>query len=124
MSDWVDFHDGYVDGVLVSEADSNAHIYLRTVAKEKFVLTLHEVDVLRLEDFRQGNIIFEVQLLSLDQIDAQFVLHAYDYSDVSKDRFDFNAWIETARRKGLRGLEITPSYGCSMSALFKRLDLA
>jgi hypothetical protein len=113
----LDFHDGFVDGVLIS--GSTARIFLRSVAGETFTLVLAEVEGPLVNDLRKGNIIFNVTLLSVDELDADFVFRIYQYSDEHKRKFVLEDWTEPAKKKGLGALEITPSYGCTISALFR-----
>jgi hypothetical protein len=117
MIDQVDFHDGYVDGLLTF--NSVVQILLRSVAGEKFTLTLRGVEAFRADDLRQGNIILELRLLTVDQIDALFIFDLYGYSNESRQGFSLNAWVERAKGEGLLALDIQPSYGCSISAIFK-----
>ena len=112
-----DFHDGFFDGVLLS--DYCARILLRTVKGDRFTLTLNELEALRVNDLRKGNIIFEVLFLEPKQLEASFVFELYGYKDERKKTFALDEWVEKATRKGLTGLEITPSYGCTILAIFK-----
>jgi hypothetical protein len=56
-----DFHDGFLDGVFVS--GSQAAILLRTLEGQKFKLVLRDVERLHVENFREGNIVFSMDLL-------------------------------------------------------------
>jgi hypothetical protein len=112
-----DFHDGFVDGVF--SFDSTVRIFLRSVTDDKFTLVLDEVDALRINDFKKGNIIFELRFLSPDQLDADFVFETHDYSEQHKKNFALKDWIGKTQEKELTAIEITPSYGCSLLALFK-----
>jgi hypothetical protein len=121
MTGLADFHDGYVDGVLLSP--SGARILLRTVEEGKFTLVLSRLEALRVNDLKKGNIIFEVKLLQLREIEASFVFEVHEYSDEHKKTFVLDEWVEKAAKKGLAALEITPSYGCSILAIFNGYTL-
>jgi hypothetical protein len=112
-----DFHDGFVDGVLLS--DPSARILLRTVEGDRFTLMLNELEALRVNDLRKGNIVFEIAFLEPKQLDASFVFELYGYSDEHKKTFVLDEWVKEATRKGLTAIEITPSYGCTILAIFK-----
>ena len=112
-----DFHDGFVDGVLLS--DPSARILLRTVEGDRFTLALNELEALRVNDLRKGNVVFEVAFLEPKQLDASFVFELYGYSDEHKKTFALDEWVKEATRKGLTAIEITPSYGCTILAIFK-----
>jgi hypothetical protein len=117
LTDLPDFHDGYVDGGFSS--DSTVRILLRSVSGEEFTLVLDEVDALRVTDLMTGNIILELKLLMPDQLDPNFVFGIYEYSDEHKKKFVFQDWVEKATQWGMNALEITPSYGCCLLALFR-----
>jgi hypothetical protein len=110
------FHDGFLDGFLLSK--SEARIFLRTAREEKFSLILHGVEALRANDLREGNIILSVTFLEPEQLDVSFVHEVYQYSDEHKKGFILEAWIRSAVQKNLKALEILPSYGCTALAIF------
>ena len=51
--------DGWFDGIRVSE--DVATLYLRNLSGKERLLVLESVTVLRADDFRQGNIIVELE---------------------------------------------------------------
>jgi hypothetical protein len=116
-----DFHDGYLDGLFVS--GKTARIFLRTCTGERFTLFLQEVERLHAENFRQGNIIFSVDFLRLEQLSPEFIFEVYEYSEPDKQNFVMDNWVQGAKQKGLQALEISTSYGCSAFALFKHYEL-
>ena len=95
-----DFHDGFLDGVLVCA--SSAVILLRTVTEQRYTLQLNEVDVLRANDFRKENIIFELNLLSPGHLDNEFIFAAYDFSDQFKEQFVLEEGRGRPTRNALR----------------------
>ncbi len=117
MNNPPDFHDGFVDGVLLS--GPSVRILLRTVEGDRFTLILNELEALRVNDLRKGNIVFEVVFLEPKELDASFVFELYGYSDEHKKTFALDEWVKEATRKGLTAIEITPSYGCTILAIFK-----
>ena len=56
------FHDGYVIGVRLRE--KAATIYLRQVDGSDFEVVLNDLEALQIEDFRQGNIISMVEIVT------------------------------------------------------------
>jgi hypothetical protein len=112
-----DFHDGFVDGVFLP--DSSARIFLRTVKGDRFTLKLNELEALRVNDLRKGSVVLEVVFLEPKELDASFVFELYGYSDEHKKTFALGEWIKGATRKGLAAIEIAPSYGCTILAVFK-----
>jgi hypothetical protein len=116
-----DFHDGFVDGIFVS--GTTARIFLRTEGGRGFTLVLRGVDALSVNDFRKGNIVFEVNVVDLDQIDKDFVFGLYGYSEQSKQNFVLTEWVENAKKRDLKAIEIIPSYGSAVSVLTEDYEL-
>ncbi|HTS35281.1 MAG TPA: hypothetical protein VMH04_06390 [Candidatus Solibacter sp.] len=122
MGNLPDFHDGYLDGLFAS--DSDARIFLRTVDGQAFTFVLRNVEALRADNFRLGNIIFELNLLTPEQIDESFLCQAYEYSEQVKERLVLAGWKVRAAQKGLSGLEITTSYGCELRSIYAAHELS
>jgi hypothetical protein len=106
-----------MDGIFIS--DASAYLFLRTVDKQPYTLQLEGVEALRADNFRQGNIIFELNVSTVDQLDESFVFQLYEYSVQRKESFVLEEWRASALHKGLSGFEMTSSYGCMLSAMFK-----
>lgn len=110
-----DFHDGYLDGLLVS--NRQARIFIRTHRGAQFTLVLREIERLHAENFREGNIIFSVDFLEPEQLTVEHIAEAYYYGQISPE-FVLSDWMEKAKQKGLKTIEISTSYGCSALAFF------
>ena len=108
MDNQPSFHDGFLDGLLTSQSGP-VRVFLRTMRGEKFTLLLEDVLMLTLNEFREGNIIFGVDFLDASQLDPSAVGDC-----------DLAAWIEKAREKQLRALQISASYGGTLVAMFRR----
>jgi hypothetical protein len=121
MNSEANFHDGFVDGLLLY--GKKAHVFLRTVKGEKFTLILHDVDALRVNDFLEGNIIFSVEFMEPNQLDESFIFDAYQYSEEYKKSFVLATWIAKATEKHLKAAESSPSYGCELLAVYKEHQL-
>jgi hypothetical protein len=59
------YHDGFLDGIAVSDRD--AQLSIRSVDGERRVVALHGVAHLKLDDFRQGNIISNLWWLTVPE---------------------------------------------------------
>jgi hypothetical protein len=116
-----DFHDGFVDGVLVSGL--RAKLFLRKIDGQKFTLALHGIERLHVENFREGNIIFSLDFLELEQLTLEHVCQAYQYNEHTLASFIMKDWVEDAKQRGLKAVEISASYGCSALILFKSFEL-
>ncbi|HEY1815412.1 MAG TPA: hypothetical protein VGG74_23850 [Kofleriaceae bacterium] len=64
------YHDGFLDGVLVSDDGTAARFAVRSIEGVRRILTLRGVVSLHLDGFRQGNIVGYMWLLRGDQASA------------------------------------------------------
>jgi hypothetical protein len=120
-SDLPGFHDGFLDGLFTFGPE--ARMFLRRENGEKFTLILHGVERLQGEDFWEGNIIFDVVLLEPEELEVSDVFELYGYSKEAMKTFSVTDWAADAKAKGLRAVQISPSYGCSVQALFRSSEL-
>jgi hypothetical protein len=113
------FHDGYVDGVLVEK--ETARIFVRTVSGERFTIELSGVKSLVLDDFRPGSIILDVEWLDDAKKISDHAISRYYYRPANPTlRAEF---IRSIEGQQLRGLGISPSYGAGLVAIFKEYEL-
>jgi hypothetical protein len=114
------FHDGHVDGVLVAEG--SASIFLRTVSSEKFTIVLRGVKSLVMNDFRQGNIILDLEWVDAMNISDSAILDYYwmpkGEAAVLRER-----WIKEIKGSQLHAIEISPSYGANLTAIFRDREI-
>jgi hypothetical protein len=112
------FHDGFIDGLLVNGLD--ARVFLRTASQEKFTIVLSGVKSLVLDDFRQGNIILSVDWLDPASLHDESVRRLYQVAQKSSVE---ERWILDAQTEGLHALEIIPSYGGALAAIFQGREI-
>lgn len=114
------FHDGYINGVLVAE--ESASIFLRTVSSEKFTIVLHGVKSLVMNDFRQGNIILDLEWVDAVNVSDSAILDYYSMPEgevaVLRER-----WINEIKGRQLQAIEISPSYGADLTAIFREREI-
>jgi len=115
------FHDGYVDGVLVSER--NARILIRTADDQRFTIILRDVKSLAVNDFRQGNIILSLEWLEPANIADDSILSYYSLRENEMSQLLRERWLKEISGKQLQALEICPSYGASLTAIFRGWEL-
>lgn len=115
------FHDGFFDGVWISP-DEQIHLFLRTIDNEPFTIVLRDVKRMRLSNIKAGNIIFDVTLISPDQITHEQIDWVHELSDVKKDE-QIAKLLASVREEGLKMLELCASYGAEGSVLYKSAQL-
>lgn len=123
-------HDGFVDGVqLVSE--NAVDVSLRDVRGKTFVMQLVGVEALLCEDFRLGNIILDVQIVSgaapdKDIINSMFVPPHPAAAREFHDRHEgfLERKIDKVSEGTLKLILIVPSCGCSLRALCREVNIS
>jgi hypothetical protein len=117
MKTFNQFHDGFLDGLLIQ--GTAVRVFLSTEGRQEFVLEVRGVLSLKVDDFRQGNIILDVLERDGDDLTCQDMMSVFDFED--------EAWarkkLEEARGKNLVVLEINPSYGASCIILAESVEL-
>jgi hypothetical protein len=117
MREFNQFHDEYLDGLLIEGAD--AHVFLHTESGQKFVLEVSGVLSLRVDGFRQGNIILDVLIRNGDEITVHDIIGFFEFKEEAKALTK----LEEVRSKNLVVLEINPSYGATCTILAESVEL-
>ena len=117
MRSFSEFHDGFLDGLLVRNA--SAYLFLRTTNEEEFVLRMSGVLSLKADGFRQGNIIFDVLVRSGDELTAVDMVDLFGF----KDEAQAAKKLEESRQNGQLIIEVNPSYGAECFILAQSVDL-
>jgi len=107
---WPSLHDGIARGLLLC-ADKRVLLPIQVNGGLRHCLVLHDVERLRADDFRQGNIILDVTVSRGMQIDPADVAYA---SDINADA---EALLSQTMHRLIENdsvvVRINPSYGCS-----------
>lgn len=117
------FHDGHLTGVQL--AGEQATLFLRQSDGVDYVLNLHELKALQMDDFRQGNIIFDVEVITgaeLADPSALSRLYPGPHPSAAPGFHDTHAALMAGHRAGIVAGEaalivVTPSYGANLVAL-------
>ena len=116
-------HDGFVDGILLA-GESAVTVLLRDVKDRTFSMQLIGVEHLACDDFRQGNIILHVQIVSgiAPNDDTLRSLLGPPHPKAAQEFHDrheqfLQKKIEKIKAGSLTLVSIDPSYGCYLRAL-------
>jgi hypothetical protein len=109
------FHDGAVDSLSLKN-NTILEIGIANVNGENYKLILNGLDRLRCLDFRQGNIILDVSIVSGESPDKSALRYLLDLKEDEAPDFLLDK-IEKIERGILTFVNITPSYGCEVLAL-------
>ena len=115
-----DIHDGFFDGLLLSE-EKTAHLFLRTCAGQRSTVVLKDVERMSVQNFMQGNIIFDVVLIEPSNLTIAHIEQAYQLQPSQTELAQ--KLLEEAQQRKLLVLEINPSYGAEFTALFGAVEI-
>lgn len=115
MTNYGQFHDGFLDGLWVN--DKTAHLFLATEDREHFVMVAEGVAALIVNEFRTGNILFEVLIRNPEEATLQDVQTLYPLRTGSAGELQGANLLEKIRSEKWNVLEIIPSYGASCLVL-------
>jgi hypothetical protein len=118
MEDLPDMHDGFFDGLWTSE-NKSAHLFLRTDTGERSTIVLKDVERMNVSNFKAGNIVFDVVLVDSCKVTIEHVERLYGFSDAQKAQ----QFLKEAQGRGLRVLEVNPSYGAECTVLFRTVEI-
>lgn len=116
------FHDGYVTGIRLRE--EAATIYLRQVSGAEYELLLEGLEALQVEDFREGNIISLVEVVTgrIPYADTDFDrLFVSPHPSAAAQYHDAHALVLKRQIARIENGEaslviIVPSYGADLLA--------
>ena len=121
LKKYVEFHDGFLDGLLLEEAA--AHVFVSTAEKEHFVLELSGVAAVDAGTFKEGNIIFDVLIYSCDELTLEQMIAVHGPMSEYGLPDQAQRWLTKAQQGELVLLEINPSYGATCRVLARTINL-
>jgi hypothetical protein len=111
-----DFHDGLLRGVLV---DLNSTLTITCTGvnrQQEYVLRVPGTNSLVVNDFRQGNIIFNIYLFEGSRSPREVVAQAMGIRD-EEDQTPVDAMEAKVRQNNWVTIHITSSYGCELCGI-------
>ena len=78
MKTYHQFHDGFLDGLLIDKDRGMVHVYLSTWEKERNTAVLSGVLMLKAGGFREGNIILDVSTRDHDEVTLKDIAELYE----------------------------------------------
>lgn len=109
-----DFHDGALAGLRVVDK-STLELYCSTHEGDSYTVSLPGLEALKVDNFLQGNIIFEIELFNanfpIELVKRAFSLSAEEYPPWLQQK------ITQMTDEGWTLLELSSSYGCELAAI-------
>ena len=121
MKKYVEFHDGFLDGLLLD--GSTACVFLSTDDKEHFVLEASGAAAVDAGTFKEGNIIFEVIEHSTNELTLDHMIWVHGPLSEFGLPDQAQRWLTKAQQNNLILLEINPSYGATCLVLARTIEL-
>jgi hypothetical protein len=115
------FHDGSFNGLRIRQ--NTVDVFLSTDQKESFMLSAIHVAALRSDGLQAGNIIFDVECRSSEEITLADIRDVYRFETNPRDEVHATNALEKARREELSLLAIGPTYGGDCLVLAKSFKL-
>ena len=111
-----DFHDGRLRGILV---DLNSTLLITCAGenrRKEYVLKVPKINSLVVNNFRQGNIIFNIYLFPEGKSSREVVALALGIGD-AEDQGPVDRMETKIRQNDWITIHITSSYGCELAAI-------
>lgn len=115
------YHDGLFEGLWIPEK-GKAEVYLGTTTGERSIVVLTGVLMLKVIDFKEGNIIFDVTIRTAEEITLMDIADLYDLESDRQPAAWENQLLDKARREGFHLFQISPSYGGSCLVLCQDVE--
>lgn len=108
-------HDGHLLGLILLDKANELELRLGTAMGDKITIKVPHLVALQANNFRQGNIVFEISLYTEDNCPVGCLQKAYGYDKMEWEQYGANKLSEIGRNWSL--IEIRESYGCELYAL-------
>jgi hypothetical protein len=113
-------HDGSLDGFWISE-NKSVHIFLRTITGERSTLVLNNVERMNVSNFRQGNLLFDLEFVEADKMTLALIEQVYELEGAQLEAAQ--RLLGNAQQRGLSTLMINSSYGAEGVVLFRGAEI-
>ena len=121
MKRYPQFHDGELEGLIIDQ--TTAYIYVNTLEKEHFVFICYDVDSLKAEEIREGNIILDVAVLSCSEIAPEDIQIFYEFREGPEREKQRNHQLEILQQEKYVLFELSPSYGGRVFVVARSIEL-
>jgi hypothetical protein len=111
-----DLHDGQLTGISMGD-DETLTLYCSSVGGGSCTLRIPNVTRLRADNFREGNVIFEVNVYEGEECPEALVGRLYNEG---QNGGNLASHMLEIRQKRWALFELTSSYGCELLALSRR----
>jgi hypothetical protein len=120
MMETPNIHDGYFDGFLLGP-NKVLYFFLRTTDGKPLNLIFHGMERMCVSGVKEGNIILDLQFRDTQEITLSDVEELY----VINPGAEIGATLlSSIRQRGLKLMELNPSYGAQALVLFECCDLS
>jgi hypothetical protein len=108
-------HDGYLLGICLS-GSKELEVKVASIENELMMVKFPGLEYLTLNNFKQGNIIFDLMIYESSQCPHELIRKAMGHSIDDWEEVSDSA-IQSLAGKSWIGIELTSSYGCEFHAI-------
>jgi hypothetical protein len=113
-------HDAYITGLVLLK-EKRLLILIQLVNGEIFGLILHNATRLKVNEFREGNVILDINVSEGEGIDINGISNLYSFScDVADVPMNF---VNQLINENKKLVVINPSYGCELICICSDLEV-
>lgn len=109
-------HDGWLDGFVVK--DKSIYLYFRSLKNINVSITIPDVVALKADDFRLGNIIFEISIYEKGYCPRELLANAFGFSNQEAMQY-LDKKLNSLGDCAWSLLALTSSYGCELYLITK-----
>lgn len=121
MTNYDQFHDGWLDGLLIEK--TSVQVFISIEEKQPYMSAASGVAALSADGFKAGNIIFEVLTKQQDELTLRDIAESYGLSADVNGQEHAQKLLAKARERGLTVLQINPSYEATCILLAESVEL-
>jgi hypothetical protein len=111
-----ELHDGQLLGIIVSPDREDLTLYCRRTDGVDIAVTLPDLIRLRVDNFLEGNIIFEISIREGEQCSADAVRKLWNYDETEAGQH-LATLMKEIKDGGWSLIELSSSYGCELLAM-------
>lgn len=116
-------HDAYILGLVMIK--KKLLLFIKLTSGSNLCLALNNVDRLRADDFREGNIILDITVSKGIEVDIRDIAYAHGLEQFLNSKS--NAFLDKAVQSFFNDIkifvQINPSYGCKLVCICDEVQL-
>lgn len=117
-------HDSRILGLITLEK-KKLLLPMQTTDKSILCIAFNDLDCLRVDDFREGNIILDITVSRGSEVEVSDIAYAYGLEQFMPS--ETNSYLDKAVKSFITGkklfVQINPSYGCKLVCICGEIEV-